>query len=196
MNVTPELVKAFWAHMAQKYGTVAKAKADADEMKLISQVLGTLKVTDPVAFMSRFTTTIGRTIYIPFTIGEETDTHSLWGQIVICAHEHQHVIQAQEAGDVLFSLRYLLDPTWRATYEGSAYRVSMTLHYWLTGQQPDVAPYLKSIASYGLGAEETAFFEKYLRMSVPTIVAGGVADEAAREAIAWLEANRTTTPSA
>lgn len=190
MNITPELVKAFWTYMTQKYGTTTKNKADADEMKLVSQVLGALKITDPAAFMSKFTTTIGRNIYTPFTIGEETERSSLWGQIQVCAHEHQHVIQARDAGDAIFTLRYLLDPTWRATYEGAGYRVNMALDFWRTGQQPDVSPYLQSIKSYGLGQGETAFFEKFLEMSVPTIVAGGVPDEAAREAIVWLEARK------
>lgn len=189
MNITSNHVKAFWAFMSNKYGTTAKSKADADEMKVVSKVLGTLGVVDQDAFMARFTTTIGKTIYIPFTIGEATENWSLWGQIQVCAHEHQHVIQSIEAGEAMFFARYLLDPTYRAVYEAEGYRTNMALNWWATKVPPDIAPYLKSIKSYGIDQPNVDFFERTLTMSAPIIQEGGVPDEAARVAIEWLEAN-------
>lgn len=190
MNITPELVKDFWAYMTGKYGTTAKSKADAEEMKLIGQLLGFLKISDPNAFLSNFTTTIGKTIYIPFTIGEPNEHWSLEGQLGVCMHEHQHVIQAMDAGEALFFARYLLDPTWRATYEGEGYRTNMTLNFQVFGVEPDVQPYMKSIASYGLGTAELAFFQQFLQMSIPVITSGGVPDESARVTLAWLHARQ------
>lgn len=189
MNVTPEQVKAFWAFMSDKYGTSAKSKIDADEMKVVSQVLGTLGIVDQKAFMSRFVTTIGKTIYIPFTIGEANETWSLWGQIQVCAHEHQHVIQAIQAGEAMFFARYLLDKTYRATYEAEGYRTNMALTWWATKAKPDITPYIKSIKSYGIDQPNVDFFERVLAMSIPVIKAGGVPDEAARVTIKWLEEN-------
>ena len=40
-----------------------------------------------------FTTTIGRRIYTPFEVGSPKGGWDLWHQIVICVHEHQHVVQ-------------------------------------------------------------------------------------------------------
>jgi len=189
MNITPKLVQDFWAFMHNKYGTTAKSKADAVEMKVISHILDVLKVTDKDAFLSHFVTTIGKTIYIPFTVGVPNDTWSLEGQIHVCMHEHQHVIQSQDVGETMFALRYLLDSTWRATYEGEGYRCNMTLNFWDTGMPPDVEPYLKSITNYGLDAASLAFFEQYMRMSVSSIAEGAIPDEATRVTIAWLKSH-------
>lgn len=190
MNLTSQMVKDFWAYMTDKYGTTVKSKANANEMELIASFLNVMGITDKEAFLTRFTTTIGKTIYVPFTIGEEKDCWNLWAQTLVCVHEHQHVIQAMNTGEGLFFARYLLDPTYRATYEGEGYRTNMTLNFWAHGTTPDVEPYLYSIKSYGLGEAETTFFRKFLTMSIPTIIAGGIPDEAARVAIAWLEEHR------
>lgn len=186
MNITSDHVKAFWAFMSDKYGTTAKSKIDADEMKVVSKVLGTLGVLDESAFMARFVTTIGKTIYIPFTIGEATETWSLWGQIQVCAHEHQHVIQSIEVGEAMFFARYLLDKTYRAVYEAEGYRTNMALNWWATKDTPDITPHMKSIKSYGIDQPNVDFFERTLTMSIPIIQAGGVPDEAARVTIKWL----------
>lgn len=186
-NVTPEMVKDFWAYMTTKYGTTVKSKADADEMKLVAMVLDAMHITDKDAFLARFVTTIGKTIYVPFTIGDDKNpVWSLFSQLAVCMHEHQHVIQANRDGEALFMVRYLLDPTWRATYEGEGYRTNMTLLYQMFGNQPDVDPYVRSIANYGLGLAEMAYFRHFLKMSIPAIVAGGVPDEACRVTLAWL----------
>ena len=190
-TITPKLVQDFWSFMSVKYGTTATSKANAEEMKLVGQLLGSLGVTDKDAFLSQFTTTIGKTIYIPFTIGEVNEHWSLESQLGVCMHEHQHVIQALEAGEAMFFARYLLDPTWRATYEGAAYRANMTLSFQLFGVQPNTQWCMQSIANYGLGAAELAFFQQFLQMSIPVILAGGVPDESTRVTLDWLRSYPT-----
>jgi hypothetical protein len=185
MNPTPEQVKGLWDHMTAKYGTTVKSKADAEEMKLIAKALELIGILDADKFLTQFTTTIGSTIYVPFKIGVDSPGHKLWDQMVICAHEHQHVIQAQTIG-FEFATRYLIDPTWRAVYEGEAYRVSMTMHNWHYGKVPPVAGYVKVIESYGVSGASQQFFEKYLTMSSKTLEMGGVPDEGAKVALDWL----------
>jgi len=185
MKPTPEQVKAFWDHMCGKYGSTVVSKADAEEMKLIAKALELIGILDADKFLNQFTTTIGSKIYTPFEVGVESSKHDLWNQMVICAHEHQHVIQAQTIG-VEFATRYLIDPTWRAVYEGEAYRVSMTLLAWRNGKVPPVTGYVKVIESYGVEGASQQFFKKYLEMSRATLKAGGIPDEAAKVAIDWL----------
>ena len=93
-----ELVRAFWEFMPHEYGTRAIAKANAVEMKLAAQALGLMGVLDAEAFLRDYTTTIGRRIYVPFEPGREDGGWSLWGQLAVCVHEHQHVAPAQRSG--------------------------------------------------------------------------------------------------
>ena len=170
--------------MTETYGSEVQNKASAEEMQLIGRVLDVMGILDKDAFLTQFTTTIGRTIYTPFTVGVAAPGHDLWAQMVICAHEHEHVVQARDA---LFPVRYLLDQTWRATYEGEAYRTSMNLEHWHRGKVPPVEGYVNAAKSYGLDEKHLTFFRKYLKLSVPTLEQGGIPGPAALVAIAWLE---------
>jgi len=183
-NPTPEQVKALWRHMSERFGSQVRDKTTAEEMKLIGSALELMGVLKKDEFLTRFITTIGNVIYTPFTVGVPTPGHDLWGQMVICAHEHQHIVQSNESPS--FPLEYLFDPTLRAAYEGAAYRVSMTLVTWLTGHVPAVEPFVQLAKSYGLDEKHLEFFRKYLEISSPTLAQGGVPDKAAKEAIAWL----------
>jgi len=185
MNPTPEQVKGLWNYMTNKYGTTVKAKADATEMKLIAEGLDLIGILDAEAFLTQFTTTIGSTIYTPFKVGDDYPNLTLWEQIEVCAHEHQHILQFQRDG-LGFALQYLMDPTWRAVYEGEGYRVTMTLHHWHYGTLPPVEKYVTAIESYGISGATQEFFEKYLTMSCKTLELGGVPDEAAKVALDWL----------
>jgi len=188
--LTPDVVKNFWAFMQAKYGTQVLSKAQAPEMKFIAEALGTLGIVDKDAFLTRFTTTIGTAIYTPFEVGVENPGHPLFAQIVICAHEHQHVVQLRTHG-VTFLLNYLLNSTSRSAYEAEAYRVSMTMLYHLTGDAGDPGAYAEVLKAYGTTEADQAFVKEYLRLSVPTIHAKGVPDEAAQVALEWLRQNAT-----
>jgi len=188
MEPTPQQVKGFWDHMSAWYGSKVKSKASATEMQLIAQALGIMGIVDEDSFMNDFTTTIGKTIYAPFEVGVPSDGHTLWSQIEIGAHEHQHVIQVRDIG-VKFAVRYLTDPTWRSVYEGEAYRVSMSLHFWRYGEVPSVEGYVHSMKSYGVSEENLDFFRSFLTMSTHTIEQGGLVDEATKTAVAWLNDN-------
>jgi hypothetical protein len=153
-------------------------------MKLIARALELIGVVDKTSFLTRFVTTLGNTIYTPFTVGTPTPEFDLWSQIVVCAHEHQHVAQVQQEADLV--TRYLFDPTWRATYEAQAYRVSIALEHWHRGQVPDLDPYVQAMKSYGLGEDALGFFRRYLELSLYPIQAGDLPDEAAKVAVDWL----------
>ena len=58
--------------------------------------------------LKNFTTTIGRRIYTPFEVGSPKGGWDLWHQIVICVHEHQHVVQHDREG-LAYEVSYLAD---------------------------------------------------------------------------------------
>ena len=186
--LTAEHVKALWAYMQHYYGTQVVSKAAALEMQVVADTLGLLGILDKDAFLTRFTTTIGKAIYVPFEVGVESAGHTLLSQVIVCAHEHQHVVQLREHG-VTFLLNYLLNSSSRSAFEAEAYRVSMTLRYHLLGDAGDPGAYAEVLKSYGTTEADQAFVKEYLRLSLPTIHAKGVPDEAAKVTMDWLRQN-------
>lgn len=191
MNITQQQVKGLWDAMQKQYNTTTYSKQASPEMQIISQILDVLGISDKETFITEFTTTLGRNIYTPFEIGIPDPNHDLLYQLIICAHEHQHVVQYERPyGGLDFALKYLKDTTWRTAFEAEAYRVSITLHYWISGKMPDPQPYVRMVAeAYGIEKTDQDFMSEYLRLSLPTIKAKGIPDEAAKFAIQWLQAN-------
>jgi hypothetical protein len=183
---TPAHVTALWDAMRARYGTRIVDKASAAEMKLVGWFLGRIGVLDQATFLERFTTTIGRRIYVPFTPGTPTPRHSLWSQLVICVHEHQHVEQLVRDGAATFSLRYLASPAARAAYEADAYRCNLELHHWYTGQLPSPRELAERLRSYGVRDVDIDVAETTLIAAARTVKAGGIITPAAKFALAWL----------
>ncbi len=183
---TPAHVTALWDAMRARYGTRIVDKSSAAEMKLVGWFLERIGVLDQATFLERFTTTIGRRIYVPFTPGTPTPRHSLWSQLVICVHEHQHVEQLVRDGPVTFSLRYLASPAARAAYEADAYRCNLELHHWHAGQLPSPRELAERLRSYGVRDADIDVAETTLIAAARTVKAGGVITPAAKFAIAWL----------
>lgn len=192
MNQTEQLVKDLWAFLQKKYGTQVVNKATAPEMVLIADALHLMGIADKDVFLTQFTTTLGKTIYVPYEVGVESLEHPLLEQLITGVHEHQHVIQMLTNG-TRFVTSYLLDTTWRAAYEAEAYRVSMTMFYHLTGMMLDPQDLAALLKAYGTTTADQEFVAEYLRLSLPTIQAGGVPDEASRVALDWLRQNSPET---
>ena len=129
VGVRPETVRAFWQHMQTRYRTTVHTKGDALEMVAVGFALERMGVLSAEEFLKRYATTIGRRIYVPFTVGEGSD---LWGQMALCVHEHQHVEQLDREG-LSFVWNYLTRPARRAIYEADAYVSTMEMHFWRTG---------------------------------------------------------------
>jgi len=90
---TVELVQGLWDHMEDHCGT-RRARKTAVEMQLVGGFLDAIGILDAEDFLSRYTTTIGRTIYTPWEVG----VGDLASQMLICVHEHQHVHQYLKGG--------------------------------------------------------------------------------------------------
>lgn len=186
---TPDLVADFWRAMQAHYGTTIIDKSNALEMRLAARFLQRANILDAPTFLKRFTTIIGRRIYAPFTPGIATKRHSLWSQLVVCVHEHQHVEQHDRDGKLRFSARYIASKPARTAYEAQAYICNIELHHWHTGQIPNIPELAKRLTDYGLRPSDIATAEQTLNNAAHQIQAGKLVTPASKTAIQWLQQN-------
>lgn len=187
IKITPELVRGFWSHFERLYHTRTVPKADATEMKAVASALKLMGILDADAFMTKFVTTLWRRIYVPFTVGEIGSSWSLWDQIVVCVHEHQHVEQLQRDGWFKFTTQYLTSSAKRAMYEAEAYRSDMEMWFWRTGELLSPHSLAGSLVSYNCKVGDIRTVEIALEMSSITVKKGGVINRASQRAIEYLE---------
>jgi hypothetical protein len=186
---TPELVKNFWAYMQAQYGSEVVQKADSNLMKLVAKCLDIANIQDDAVFMKRFTTTLIKTIYIPFELGT-TDTRSLWSQIRLCVHEHQHIEQGEREGWPTFTVQYLTDPAFRANFEAEAFGCDMEMEYWRQGTGFDPLAYgqkrVEVLKLYGCKPEHIEQAKQTIALRADVLVQGGVENKCSQLAIDWL----------
>lgn len=211
-DLTASDVRKFWAYMSKHYNTKVLKKDDdlitiieaaknknimglvsglaqlneGDEIGLIAMFLDRIDMLDVEKFMTNYTTTLTDRIYVPFEIG--SDERPLLEQVIICAHEHQHVLQWKK-DKIAFIIRYLADRAQRALYEAEAWRCSMEVEYFLTGDIPRATGYAKNLADYGCTKDDIEVVNKALRLSKQTIEAGGITTSVGKIAIKWLSSN-------
>ena len=180
-------VKAFWAAFQAKYKTKVIPKSDSTWMQGISLFLDAIGVLDKNAFMNNYSTTIHRTIYIPFSIGVARKGQTLWQQMVTCVHEHQHVIQCDKEGMLVFDANYLTQQERRALYEAEAYRCNMEMYYWRTKEILSPEMLAAKLANYGCNATSIKLAETSLTSAAQTIIkGGGITTEASKFGIGWI----------
>jgi hypothetical protein len=172
--------------MNDHYGTRVVPKARSPLMKACGVGLGVIGIMERDTFMQRYTTVIGRRIYPWFTVGEGSED-DLWYQIVVCVHEHQHVVQARRDGLTGFSLPYLLSRRRRALIEAEAYRCNLEMKWWRTGEVGEPARLAGRLSQYGCDQDAVAAARQYLEEAVVDLEDGVVRNEASLFAIEWLE---------
>lgn len=181
-------VLGLWSYMAKKHGVTVRHKHDSTFMANVGRLLQRLSIMSYNQFMSGFVTTIGKTIYLPFDLGD-TERWSYWDQIILCAHEFQHVIQYEREG-MSFFLGYLFSSSKRARFECEAFRSLLEMEFWRWQSLLITMKYIAlKLRYYGCKDVDVIATEAYLRACLPTIEAGGVRNQASKEVIAWLRAN-------
>lgn len=184
-NVTSEMTRKFWKEALAKWDGSVKDKNDSDFMKTVGWFLDKIGIQDKDTFLNSFTTTIGKTIYIPFEIGS-SDNYTLWDQITVCVHELVHIQQYKDA-PVEFSVGYVTDRSSRAEYEAQAYATGLELNYWRYGRLYNIPERMKTLFSYGLDQKHVDYAAEYLESIGETIVQGASVNEVAAWALTWLE---------
>lgn len=187
-KLSSDLVKAFWKHMSNLYGTRITNKSDSNFMKLISQFLDIMKIQDKAMFMNNYATTIGKTIYLPFEIGEVSGKWDLPKQMSICPHEHQHVQQYLRHG-FAYNFKYLTNSSDRARYEAEAYSTNIDMHYWYTGKLLNAHDLANKLFNYGCNLADVEMAEKLLKSYSFVTAYGGLTTEASVRAIRWMNDN-------
>jgi hypothetical protein len=186
IDIQPEEVWAFWRFMQDHYRTTVVNKRDALEMQLVAQALDALGIQSRDRFLRNFTTTLRRRIYTPFEVGSPRGGWDLWSQVVICVHEHQHVVQHDREG-LSFEVSYLADRAARARWEAEAYRSNLELHFWRYGTTPSARRIAEVLGDYGCRPEDVDVAAKSLALSAVSIRKGAVINEATHVALGWLD---------
>ncbi len=183
---SPEDVRQAWRVTCAKYGTVVVDKATAEDQKLIAKILDAMGIVPDDAFMTRFVTTLGSRIYVPFTPGTATPIWSLRAQVDVLGHEHEHVWQDRGAGGVEYAFRYATNSTMRAYYEMQAYRVDMAIEWQLWRNELDPSAVASVLRNYDCDEADIVMVTKMLRLSMVSIRKGAVPSEVARFVIDWM----------
>lgn len=179
-------VENFCATMQSVYGFRVKKKGRAWGFLMRFKLIALLGFGDFAKFLSTSVTTIGRTVYVPFTVGVEKDGWSKWAQIRTLAHECEHVEQYAAEGKG-FLRNYVLLSSKRAIYESSAYVVNLELEYWMTGKFPNAAERAADLKTlYLCSAADVSIAEKYFKSVMLSISHGARIKEVSSTAIAWL----------
>lgn len=184
-DVEPGEVVAFWRFMQERFGTTVMNKGDAVEMQLLAQALRLLGVQDRERFLRYFTTTLVRRIYTPFEIGVPQEGWDLWKQMVVCVHEHQHVVQHDREG-LRFEIGYLSDRAARTLWEAEAYRSDLEIHFWRYGTTPSAYDLAAHLTEYGGRPGDVEVAWKTLVLSAAAIRRGAVINKASSVALGWL----------
>lgn len=186
---TPDEVRGLWDHMAARYRTRARTKGDEAAWEAVARLLDQIGIVEGDAFMRDFATTIGVDIFVPFEVGVASDGWTLWDQLCVCVHEHQHVAQyLADPGSYL--VEYVTRPDRRAHLEADAYATQLELD-WLAGRTPrakDIDAIGAHLASYALSQDDIAAARRELVTVARSLTrAGAVTREATREAARWLD---------
>ena len=179
--------KDFWQFMQQKYRTTVVDKNNAAEMKFVAEFLSLLGILDKQAFLSQYTTTVGSKIYVPHPIGVEAPGWDAWSQIVICTHEHIHVMQDKQAGGLAFEWAYVTSTAARTHYEVEAYRSGMELGWRYKRAMRVPAEIAASLKNYACTPADIQVAEKALALAIPAIKAGALTTEVTKAAAGWLD---------
>jgi hypothetical protein len=184
-------VEALWQAMLRRFRATRISKSSAFEMQLVASFLSAAGITDRNEFLKHYATTIGRRIYLPFAPGLEQDGWTLWAQVIVCAHECQHVVQLDRVGTLPFYFQYVTSTAKRTMFEAEAYRSALELSWWRSKTMPSPKDLAASLRGYGVTKDDLLVAEKALAMSAEAVRRGAVMNVASRAVIEWLEARVT-----
>lgn len=177
-------VERFWSFMCNYYRTHIAKKED---LSSLASFMSNIGIMDEKSFMRNYATTIGRTIFIPFQPGVVTQGWSLWDQLVVCVHEHQHIVQYDD-DSWGYMLNYVTSETYRTQYEVDAYATQLEL-LWMRGVElkpTHVKVLLELLNSYMLSDEAKRVAETQLVSIARSVNEGVVTRDSTEVARIWL----------
>lgn len=186
IDPTPDQVQTFWKYMLARFDAKVVDKRNSFEMQALAALLGKLGVMDPTKFLQHYATTIGRRIYVPFDIGVATADWGLWGQMMVCAHECQHIHQLDWLGPLRFGWKYLGSSATRAVLEAEAYRCQLELQHWRTGEIIPAEKLTAGLKGYGCNDADIQVATRIIREASESVRRGAITNAASHVAIEYL----------
>lgn len=181
IDLTPTEVIGLWAELESKFRLRLIDKQDSEEMVFLGDVLEQLGVMDQQQFLDGYATTIGRSVYLPFELGN-SDSRSLISQARTICHEAQHGHQHSTKGRSRWAIKYVADPAFRGAEEAEAMTTSCEVHFLLTGKVLDPRLQAEKLANYALGEDDIDTVAKRLNSAFKTVKAGGITTPAGKVA--------------
>lgn len=185
------VAKKLQEHLSVEYGSTVENKEDSTLMRAVSFGMDigsnfSSGLPGGADFMTRFATTLAKTIYLPKSIRENP-----LSLCEVVTHENEHVLQFIDT-NVEFAWFYLTDSVARAQFEADAYASGIAVRSWLTGHAPtDSIPWVLDtlVQSYHLKPEDKPYAETALKSHMASIGAGLYMTRSARSAIEFLTKN-------
>jgi len=187
-----DMVKSFWEFMRVHYNFHVLKKSDSRGMILIGEALDSMGIQDADTFLSRYTTTIGASIYVPFDIGAGS-YDNLLSQIETCVHECVHIEQFRKAR-AAFIARYLGNTADRADYEAEAYLTNIEMHFFLTGKLLNPRSLASNLIEYGCSDVDVSVVAKKLSMGADLVKDGAMISGPTLTAVKWLQSKGLLGP--
>lgn len=159
--MNPKTIKAVWELHSDRYKTRILAKRRSPLMWIASFFVPMSRS----AFMTRYATTIGRRIYLPFVPGESHEYFPTIAQLLLAAHEHTHVVQWRRVGRLRYWFRYATSTRWRALYEAESYAAEYEVlvdHKLSPALWPSPERRVESLRAYGCTEEDISAALLYL----------------------------------
>jgi hypothetical protein len=185
-KITHETALCLWNRLADEYFSSTVRASTKNMQRAIHWALDAMGVESPLRFLKHHGLTIIETIHVPFVPGAASRQWTPVDQVLLAVHEHHHVWQAEEYGGIVYAAGYLTKPQMRAHLEAEAYRATMELQQWLTGETPSAVQYSKDLIQYGCGTDEVRYCNSFLEQSLSAIHAGRIQSPVAQLAIDWL----------
>ncbi len=154
-------VKDLWDFYQQELRSKVSPKAEKPIMRIASRIVARRTDTTRVEFMEDFVTTLGRRIYLPFTPGATGTGWSFRDQMLLCVHEHQHVVQWRKK-PLRFLVQYARDTRKRALFEAEAFLGEFEACEAWGWSPPDLEQRIGTLRGYGVTDEDVAAARRFL----------------------------------
>lgn len=180
-------VNSLWDFYQDELGSKVFEKGSKVIMRIAARIVARRTETTEEQFLGDFVTTVGRRIYVPFTLGVEKDDWSWRDQMLLCVHEHQHVVQWRRQ-PVRFLTQYARDTRKRALFEAEAFLSEFEACAAFDWNPPNLEQRIGTLKGYGLLPEDIEAARLYLYQHIG--VQGSVGPQAGwtrsgRLAAAW-----------
>lgn len=161
MQIDRNLVVEYWSKMLVNHNAKVRLKQNSRMMGAMGRVLEWRGVMGREQF-GDMVTTVGDTVYTPFKLGTAYKGWTLQEQLISCAHEMVHVVQA-DGNTWRFYARYLFSDEKRVEYEMEAYAANLLMHHTLTGKFLHPSPTADLLRNYKSTAAQRIRAARYYK---------------------------------